>query len=150
LQEPLPFTLQKNPTADWLDIRNRVLILLPHRITSQAPTFPDNLYGHGKLDAFAMINGCSALAVSEQQPAFFSLYPNPATDALTIRLYPKIFELPQFNSGTSNGALLKTHYADTNEPLITIPLGEFESGIYFITCRTEDGKTESHPFLIAE
>ncbi len=140
--------LQKNPTANWLDIRNRVLYCSTQD-NFTGTNLPDNMYGHGKLDAFAMMNGCSALAVSEQQPAFFSLYPNPATDALTIRLSENI-RIATIQLWTSNGALLKTFNADTNEPLITIPLGEFESGIYFITCRTEDGKTESHPFLIAE
>jgi hypothetical protein len=140
--------LQKNPTANWLDIRNRVLYCSTQD-NFTGTNLPDNMYGHGKLDAFAMMNGCSALAVAEEKPTFFSLYPNPATEALTIRLSENI-RINNICLWTSSGALLKTLNTNPGEQTINIPVSGYEPGIYFITCRTEDGKTQSSPFVKAD
>lgn len=75
--------LQKNPNADWQDIRNRILLCSNQDAFTGAT--PNNGWGHGKADAFKAITGCVALGVNESiNKNDFQIWPNPAATELNI------------------------------------------------------------------
>lgn len=91
--------LQKNPAADWQDIRNRIL-LCAKTDNFTGSFLPNNNWGHGKLDALNAIAGCTALGVNETATDQIHIFPNPAADPLTVRVNDNtgIYAITIYNS----------------------------------------------------
>lgn len=137
--------LQKNPNATWQDIRNRVLYCSKtDNFTGSA--LPDNNWGHGKFDAFAMITGCQALGLEENQNGLFQVYPNPAHDRITIGLSEnqKDFRLIMFNS-SGQKVMERSSVPETNS--IQIDRQNLPSGLYVLVLITDQGNVNSGSFI---
>jgi len=76
--------LQKNPTATWAGIKNRVTLCAMQDIFT-GTILPSNVWGYGKLDAVAVMTGCVASGVNEfNVDDYVLLFPNPSSDLITI------------------------------------------------------------------
>ena len=77
---------QRFPNASWLDIKNCILgnTLVDSFITIPVP---NNLWGYGKVDAFAALTGCSLTSVSNQSGSLAEVvvFPNPHSNEATIK-----------------------------------------------------------------
>ena len=130
--------LQQNPNATWTDIRNRVLLCSK---TDQftGTNLPNNLWGHGKLDAFALSTGCLPLGVPETPAAVLNIYPNPASSGarcilkttLTLNANCKLFD--------SFGRMIRQFTIEPSAGEFTVDTGNLPSGVYRLMV-TEQGK----------
>lgn len=137
--------LQQNPNANWQDIRNRVLFC------SKTDNFtginlPDNNWGHGKFDAFTMFTGCTALGIKETALPDFTLYPNPASDLLTVRLNnPDEFQRIAVYS--SAGQKVTDQQIGLSGNLLQVNRNNLASGLYLFVLFNREGKVSSRTFI---
>jgi len=76
--------LQKNPSANWAGIKNRVTLCAIQDIFTGS-NLPNNTWGYGKLDAVNVMTGCNVSGFDEINiNDFVLLYPNPSNDLITI------------------------------------------------------------------
>jgi len=77
--------LQKNPTADWLEVKNAI-INCADQDAFTGNTLPDNKWGHGKVNGYSVVKGCTVGLNELEQFNEFGLlsYPNPAHGQLII------------------------------------------------------------------
>ncbi|MBK9638798.1 MAG: S8 family peptidase [Bacteroidetes bacterium] len=138
--------LQKNPTATWVDIRNRVL-LCSKSDNFTGTNLPNNNWGHGKLDAFNMMIGCNALPVQETSNNNFLIYPNPANEYFTIQLgenrNAKTVEL--YNTLGQNVYSINVTRSDTS---ILIQSEKIQKGIYVVIVRFENQEPSTKTIVI--
>lgn len=137
--------LQKNPTASWQDIRNRVL-LCSKTDNFTGSNLPDNNWGHGKFDAFAMITGCTALGTEEGVVSDFTLYPNPASDQLTITLN-KPGEFVSMTVYSSSGQKVLDQQIGASEYFLQLNRNNLASGLYMIALFSREGKVSARSFI---
>lgn len=139
--------LQKNPTATWVDIRNRVL-LCSKTDNFTGTNLPNNIWGHGKLDAFSMITGCVALAIDEINSNDFTAYPNPAKDNLTVQ-FSENANIQSIEIYNTLGQEIKKISAINNSLSVQIDVKGFKKGLYVILVR-EFNKPPSSKSIIIE
>jgi len=122
--------MQAQPTISWSDIRNSILSC-PKLDNFTGNMLPDNRWGHGKFDAFTLMQGCSTASLHEEGPAQISIFPNPATDEITIRLSDKksafYLELAE-----PTGRTIRKIRNDGQDIDIKIPVTGISSGLYII------------------
>jgi subtilisin family serine protease len=138
--------LQKNPTATWTDIRNRVL-LCSKTDNFTGTNLPNNIFGHGKLDAFSMINGCVALSVDEINSNDFTAYPNPAKDNLTIQ-FSENSNVKSIEIYNTLGQEIKKISTINNSNFIQVELKGFNKGLYVILVRQFNKPPSSKSIII--
>jgi len=138
--------LQKNPTATWVDIRNRVL-LCSKTDNFTGTNLPNNNWGHGKLDAFNIMIGCNALPVTETANNHFLIYPNPSNDYFTIQfgenLNAKTVEL--YNT---LGQIVYSKNVTISDTSILIQLEKIQKGIYVVIVRFENQEPSAETIVV--
>lgn len=130
--------LQSNPTADWQDIRNRVLYCATQD-NFTGSNLPNNTYGHGKFDAFAMMTGCTALGSAEINDRSILLYPNPATEHLIISLEENTTDL-DITITSITGQEIYRGQLKSGQTRYQLNTQQFQQGMYFVTM-TGTGKS---------
>lgn len=138
--------LQKNPTATWVDIRNRVL-LCSKTDNFTGTNLPNNIWGHGKLDAFSMITGCVALAVDEIKSNDFIAYPNPAKDNLTVQ-FSENANIQSVEIYNTLGQEIKKISTLNNSLSVQIDVKELSKGLYIILVRQLNKPPSSKSIMI--
>ena len=138
--------LQSNPTATWVDIRNRVL-LCSKTDNFTGTNLPNNNWGHGKLDAFNMMIGCNALPVKENENSAFMIYPNPATDYFTIQLRENK-NVQQVEIYSTLGQLVYSKMVSSKESSLRIPLDNISKGVYVAIVRFENQAPSSKTIVV--
>jgi subtilisin family serine protease len=123
--------LQSNPTADWQDIRNRVLYCATQD-NFTGSNLPDNTYGHGKFDAFALMTGCTALGSAEINDRSILLYPNPATEHLIISLEENTTDL-DITITSITGQEIYRAQLKSGQTRYQLNTQQFQQGMYFVT-----------------
>ena len=117
--------LQAQPNAAWTDIRNSVLFS-SRRDNFTGFLLPDNRWGHGKFDAFALM---TPTALAEHQTELLDVFPNPAHDYITIKFddspLSRHIELIE-----PTGRRIKKFNVGKNELQIQIQISDLEPGIY--------------------
>ena len=70
--------LQKNPTADWQEVKNAV-INCADRDTFTGSSLPDNEWGYGKVNGYSVVKGCTVGLEEINNSSNLELlnYPNP-------------------------------------------------------------------------
>ena len=137
--------LQKNPTADWQDIRNRVL-LCSKQDNFTGSNLPNNNWGIGKFDAFNMVSGCTALSAEEKNSPQLLIYPNPTNDRLTIRgnENSQISGVVVYNAlGERIISIKPTLKAEET----TLSLSGFPTGMYMIVADLNNGNRFSETII---
>jgi len=130
--------LQKNPTTDWQDIRNRVL-LCSKQDNFTGSNLPNNNWGIGKFDAFSMVSGCAALSVDEKDSRQLLIYPNPTGDRLTVRSNDNI-QISGVVVYNSLGERILDNKPNLLTEEMTLSLSGFPSGMYMIVTDLKNGK----------
>lgn len=122
--------LQKNPTANWQDIRNRVL-LCAKTDNFTGTNLPNNNWGHGKLDALNVMTGCNALSVNEFNTSDLSIYPIPAQDEIRIQFAENVTanSIEIYNS-LGQKVLNKSNVSLTGSTQLQV--GNLQKGIYIV------------------
>lgn len=138
--------LQSNPTANWQDIRNRVLYCAAQD-NFTGTNLPNNTYGHGKFNAFAMMTGCTALSTTELTTTSFDVFPNPAAEYLIISLEENNADLLLSITGITGQEVYRDQLkaGQTRYQLNTQPFAE---GMYFITLTRQGKSSETARFTI--
>lgn len=77
----------------------------------------------------------------ELETITFSIYPNPAKDILTLETSMN----GQATISTLNGCIVSEQ--EINAAQTTIALGEMETGMYFVTMKYENGRSEKRRFV---
>ena len=129
--------LQAHPNAGWQDIRNRVM-LCSAKDNFTGNNLPDNIYGYGKFDAFALMNGCTALGTSETTYNGFEVYPNPAEDYLTVRLNEKTTGANELIITNISGQVILTQQLNENNRTFSISTDLLPAGMYFASLLGEN------------
>lgn len=77
--------LQKNPSADWQEVKN-ALLRCADQDQYTGNNLPDNDWGYGKVDAYAVVRGCTVgIEETGDSPYIdFGVYPNPASASTTF------------------------------------------------------------------
>jgi subtilisin family serine protease len=125
---------QMNPNASWLDIKNRITLCAATDLFTGS-SLPNNDWGHGKLDAFTLMTGCSASGIHELNNLTFDVYPNPANNVLQI-------SNANSNKNTSvsiyncTGAIVYAGILDANNK--TIETSALTPGLYLIKLTSGD------------
>jgi subtilisin family serine protease len=129
---------QLDPSAGWQEVKNAITNCA--RIDNfTTANIPNNLWGYGKADAFALMTGCAT---------FVDI--NHTADSETLMIYPNPFNLEAtmevFLKEKTNNALL-TIYDIVGEKVRSVPINNagkisikrsgLSSGIYF--CTLSDG-----------
>lgn len=132
--------LQKQPNADWLAIKNRVMYCSVQDAFTGS-NLPDNLWGHGKADALSVMTGCNAIGIEkENEQLNFSIAPNPANTEITINFQRAGHR--QLSLTDLSGRLLQTFEAIG---IITqLNVGRYAAGIYFL----RDGNGQAQRLVI--
>ena len=113
--------------------------------------YPNNTYGFGRVDALKAVQ--EALMVSAgslEEPAPFSVFPNPATDQ--FYLSAKNFEgAVNFKLTDISGNLLLNKQENvTRGQLIKVSTAAYPSGIYFWQVQTADGIINSGRIVLSK
>lgn len=124
--------LERYPTANFQQVKTAVT-MCAHTDGFTGTALPDNSWGYGKVDAFAMLTNCG-LSVPENNSTAnsFTLYPNPVNGNASFQL--------QFSALKENAQL--EIYAANGQKIISQPFQKGESslninavmspGIYFV------------------
>jgi subtilisin family serine protease len=120
--------LQKNPTATWQDIRNRVM-LCSVQDNFTGTNIPNNTWGYGKADALAVLTGCNALSVQEMAANSVSIYPNPATNTLNVDFAELQVESVKITNAL--GQELKSYPVNGNK--VTLDISGLPHGLYILS-----------------
>jgi len=125
---------QKNPTASWLDIKNRITLCAANDIFTGS-ALPNNDWGYGKLDAFTLMTGCSSSGINELNNLSFDVYPNPANNYLQISNISngKKTTVTVYNS---TGAIVYSGSIDATNNIIET--ASFAQGLYLIKLDAEN------------
>lgn len=120
--------LQQNPNATWTDIRNRVLLCSRNDQFTGA-NLPNNLWGHGKLDAFSLSTGCLPLSLPENSAAALTIYPNPTTSLVKCSFPEEITDNAECRVFDSFGRLI-CQFTISPSSEFTIDTGAWPAGVY--------------------
>jgi subtilisin family serine protease len=125
---------QMNPTASWVDIKNRVTLCAANDIFT-GTSLPNNDWGFGKLDAFTLMTGCSSSGIHELNNLSFEIYPNTANNFLQISNISssKKTTVTVYNC---TGAIVYSGSIDASNN--TIETSAFAQGLYLIKLNAEN------------
>lgn len=124
--------LQKNPAADWLEVKN-ALLNCTDKDGFTGTNLPDNLWGYGKLNAYAAIKGCTVGLddITAYGWIDLSITPNPASAGTYI------------NYDLSAGIGIKDPVLDildvTGKLITSLPLSSYANSEYLNTSAYEKG-----------
>ncbi|MFN0190234.1 MAG: S8/S53 family peptidase [Bacteroidia bacterium] len=138
--------LQKNPTATWTDIRNRVM-LCSKTDNFTGTNLPNNNWGHGKLDAFNMMIGCNALPVVETSKNNFLIYPNPANDYFTLQ-FSENKNVNQVELYNTLGQMIYNKRVTASDASIQIQLENIQKGIYIVLVCYENQESSKKTIVV--
>ncbi len=139
--------LQAHPTASWQDIRNRVL-LCSAKDNFTGTSLPDNTYGHGKFDAFALMNGCTALGTQETPGKQLGVYPNPVSEMLTVRLTENEAADAFIQISTVTGQIVYRRQLDKGATKHVVDTRLFPAGLYIISLGSDRQMPLSARFVV--
>lgn len=126
--------LQMNPSASWLDIKNRItLCSTTDLFTGNA--LPDNDWGYGKLDALKLMIGCAALGISEANNLPFDIYPNPADNFVNITIPPSIKNSEAIIYNITGSKVFSSIFMSEN---VNIETANLPDGLYLIKLKSGD------------
>jgi hypothetical protein len=132
--------LQKEPNADWLAIKNRVMYCSVQDAFTGS-NLPDNLWGHGKVDALSVMTGCNAIGIEESNDQFnFSISPNPANTEILVNFLQA--GQRQLHLRDLSGRLLQV--VEVNGVSIQMTIEQYAAGIYFLS----DGDSKAQRLVI--
>lgn len=135
---------------DWSANGGMVTAAASNACTIQWNAGPDGVVYVGETDA----NGCYAIdsqevnilfvGISETHENTIQVYPNPASDQLTIAL-PDVFSTPGLVIHDVTGRMVTS--ARIESSMHQLMLTNFKSGVYFMTLSTEEGVIR-HKFVV--
>lgn len=138
--------MQAQPNISWSDIRNYVLSC-PKLDSFTGNQLPDNRWGHGKFDAFTLMQGCSMASIQEHEHSQLSIFPNPATDEITIRLSDNrtagYVELAE-----PTGRTIKKIRIDGNDIQFRISISGLSAGLYIIRAVDTAGESSTGRIVV--
>jgi subtilisin family serine protease len=142
--------LQRYPNANWQEVKTK-LLSCSTKDSFTGNALPNNLWGHGKANAYSMVQGC--LIGMEEANAFsanISIYPNPFTEYTTVEY--------DLTSAKYNTAELKIYDMLGNE-IKSIPLSakrnsmfvsrsDLRSGVYFYSLMIDGKAAKTNKLVI--
>ncbi len=126
--------LQQNPTATAMQVKNAILQCAVQD-TFTGTSLPDNMWGHGKADAFNTLVNCSLTSLSESYSFDdIQIFPNPVYRGETASIQLQ-------SQNTLPGELIISDLLGKEIERIIIPESEkitlntsiFNAGIYLVT-----------------
>ncbi len=139
--------LEKYPFASSQDIKNAI-INCSYTDSFTGASLPDYKWGHGKTDAFSMITNCGVTGIGENSGTSENIYcfPNPS-DKTSILNFPALATNSILQIHDCQGRLIKTLELKKASSSCTIDVTSFQSGIYYLTIGTNDGKIKAGKLL---
>ncbi len=141
--------LQAYPNANAAQIKTAVT-MCAHTDGFTGTALPDNAWGYGKVDAFAMMTAC-ALSVDENYPAVVGihLFPNPVNEHEAFILqFDGLQENAQIEIYGVNGQKIFSQQLARGESAVNIPNGLLNAGMFMV--RISTGSTSQVQKLIVE
>ena len=125
---------------------------MPAKHSFQIPNFPHfRLYDlHGSPCDTLGINGPTSAAgepPEEGEKAEMRLWPNPATDQLTIQFPASILE-GIWHITDMSGRVLRSGQKSTSTPTFTLPIADLLSGMYCFQFQLQDGTVLPRRFVV--
>ena len=133
---------QRYPTATWSDFKTKVLYCaVQDNFTGSI--LPNNSWGHGKVDALAVVSGvgCTIASVNEIQEKTIEVYPNPTSSKCTI-VVPESFNNYTIELFSIVGEKVKT-LKGMNQRKVEISRDNLAQGIYLIRIQSEQKSLQS-------
>ncbi len=77
--------LQKNPQATWLDVKTAI-INCADRDDFTGNSLPDNRWGHGKVNGYSVVKGCTVgiEEIDQYENIDFGFFPNPSSETVNF------------------------------------------------------------------
>lgn len=121
--------LQKNPTANWADVKSAIINCAAHDSLTWGP-YPNNAWGYGKADAFGTMTNCGFVQVEDvKENNSVHLYPNPTAGELSLLLSEDILN-PSVTITDMLGKKLKEIKMTSSH--IQFSVRDLKAGIYFV------------------
>jgi subtilisin family serine protease len=133
--------LQRYPNATWQEVKTK-LLNCPTLDIFTGTALPDNLWGHGKANAYSMIDDCLIGIDEANFSGSFSIYPNPFSDNATVNydLSSLKFSNAELHITDMIGKQLKSIPLSGKKNSVTVSRSDLKSGVYFYSLII-DGKT---------
>ncbi len=127
-----------------------VLVIMPDHTIVGNLFMPYDIPDFEHIDSVLLANGAMPTALQEQALAQnFSIYPNPATDRLTINFHGKNPDVLKLRIHDLSGKLVFEDFHPAQKGGITLNLNTFADGIYFLETETQ-GKTYTQKLMIKQ
>ncbi len=122
--------LQKNPTADYLEVKKAILAC--PKTDSFTGIVPNNSWGYGKIDAFSTLTACvTGINPLPAKNNMLSIYPNPFTEQTVIAF--------DFDPMTIHSSVRLEIYDIIGKLVRTIPITGQTSPVTFFRGQLESG-----------
>ncbi len=127
-----------------------VLVIMPDHTIVGNLFMPYDIPDFAHIDSVLLANGAMPTAVREQALAeSFSIYPNPATDRLTINFHGKNPDVLKLRMRDLSGKLVFEDFHPAQKESIGLNIKPFAGGIYFLEIETR-GKTYTQKLMIKQ
>jgi len=138
--------LQKNPTADWQEVKDAI-INCADRDAFTGNSLPDNKWGHGKVNGYSVVKGCTVGINDPDQHNGFTLqsYPNPAHGELVIEYDFSLinnYQLAEIILHDTFGRPVRNYKLKDRSNHLLIETGSISAGMYTSTL-VIDGQAKS-------
>ncbi len=142
---------QRYPTASWSKVK-QAITLCSYTDSYVWGTLPNNTWGYGKVDAFAVLTGCTALGIHESnRPADADFYaaPNPFADITNIHYNLSALGSGKFFLRIVNvlGEEIIVNEILNSKGSITIQKSNWDAGVYFLVLYKENSPVKSLKLL---
>ncbi|MFH1004259.1 MAG: S8 family peptidase [Bacteroidota bacterium] len=144
--------LQNDPNASYLDVKNAI-VNCAWQDSFTGGDLPNNLWGYGKVDAFASLTTCATTNSINQSiidSEEFIIYPNPFSSEAFLRIFSKEkLQNAELKIYDIIGKEVKTIPMKDSQSAV-LEKGCLKNGIYFCQLKSGDRIIATQKFIICE
>lgn len=145
--------LQRYPNADVWDVKNAIVnCSMTDAFTGT--NLPDNTWGYGKANAFNAVSGCAPTGISTANAVAgsFMLYPNPATDQVTVHYTPENQQAVKAEIRIRNllGETVFMQAILPGQNTLTLPRSSLSRGVYLCSLLVNGATTSTQKLVLQD
>ena len=139
--------LQMNPTASWSDVKTAMTSCAGQDQFTWGP-LPNNAWGYGKADAFAMLTNCGPVNIQPiLKDVSIKSYPNPASGIIDIELLNGTSGNSRISVSDLTGKVIREFNVIADHT--RIDLSDLSDGIYFLNWIQNGGIVSAQKIVLS-